>query len=80
MGESNGLKVDPAIEHWGYMRNTTHAYYRFNFRKLIPTLFTMIIIPGLIYYGMVREFVRTNFIYRSKAKGKSFFPKGIYNQ
>jgi hypothetical protein len=57
MTEGNGIKIDQAIDHWGYMRNTTHAYFRFNFKKLIPTLFTIIVLPGLIYYGMVKEFV-----------------------
>lgn len=57
MSEESGFKTDHAVDHWGYMRNSTHAYYRFNFKKLIPTLFTVVVIPGLIYYGMVKEFV-----------------------
>lgn len=53
----SGIKFDPAIEEWNYMRNATHAYYRFNARKVIPTLFTIIVIPGLMFYGMMKGFV-----------------------
>lgn len=81
MKETDGLKMDPAIEHWGYMRNTTHAYYRFNYRKLIPTLLTVIIFPGLIYYGMIRGFVSfKSHKFRSKVKWKRQLPKDTPNQ
>src|ERR1044071_1907794 len=70
MGEGNGLKFDPAIERWGYMRNTTHTYFRFNKSKLFPLITTVILIPSFIYFGIVKGFVRLEYYHRSKVKVK----------
>jgi hypothetical protein len=52
-----GLHLDPGIERWSIMRATSHAYYRFNARKIIPTFVTLVAIPGLMMYGMLQSFV-----------------------
>lgn len=52
------LKKDPAIEKWAAMREHTHFYYRFNFKKLIPTAIMLGLIPfGLVYFSL-KSFVR----------------------
>ncbi len=52
------LKKDPAIERWAAMREHTHFYYRFNFRKIIPTAVLLGGIPALLAYFSVKSFVR----------------------
>jgi len=48
------LKKDPAIERWAAMREHTHFYYRFNFRKIIPTAVMLIGIPaGIVYFSLI---------------------------
>lgn len=55
---TNELKKDPAIEKWAAMREHTHFYYRFNFRKLIPTAVLLGLIPAGIVYFTSKSFVR----------------------
>ena len=55
----SGFKKDPAIERWAAMREHTHFYYRFNFRKIIPTAVLLIGIPAGIVYFSLKSFVRT---------------------
>jgi hypothetical protein len=47
------LRKDPSIEKWAVMREHTHFYYRFNFKKIIPTFIMLGLIPtGLVYYSL----------------------------
>ena len=59
---TEALKFDPAVEHWNFMRNSTHLYYRLNRNKIIPTFITLIVVPGLMFYGMMKSYVR-NILY-----------------
>lgn len=52
------LQRDPAIEKWAAMREHTHFYYRFNFRKLIPTAIILGGVPAVIAYCSIKAFVR----------------------
>lgn len=52
------LRKDPGIERWAAMREHTHFYYRFNYKKVIPTVVMLAVIPaGLVYYSL-KSFVR----------------------
>ena len=53
-----GLRKDPAIERWAAMREHTHFYYRFNYKKIIPTAIMLIAIPAGIVYCSLKSFVR----------------------
>lgn len=52
------MEKDPAVERWAAMREHTHFYYRFNFRKLIPTAVMLGLIPAGIVYFSMKSFVR----------------------
>jgi hypothetical protein len=51
------LKKDPAIERWAAMRDHTHFYYRFNYKKIIPTAVMLGLIPAGIVYFSLASFV-----------------------
>ena len=52
------LKKDPAIERWAAMREHTHFYYRFNWKKIVPTVLLLGAIPAGILYFSFKGFVR----------------------
>lgn len=54
------LKKDPAIERWAAMREHTHFYYRFNWKKIVPTVLMLGAVPAGILYFSFKGFVRVS--------------------
>ncbi|KAI8815946.1 uncharacterized protein EV422DRAFT_572288 [Fimicolochytrium jonesii] len=50
-GKYPALLIDPAIEKWYHMKESTHAYYRFNRRTAAFGIILTLVIPGFFYWG-----------------------------
>lgn len=53
-----GLKVDPAIERWAAMRESTVRHFRITTRTVRAGILWGVVVPLMIYEGAIAEMVR----------------------
>lgn len=51
-GMAGGLRKDPAIERWAFMRDNTHLYFRLSPLTVGVGMVTLVAIPVALYYGI----------------------------
>jgi hypothetical protein len=55
---NTGVKKDPAIEVWAYMRENTTQKYKVTPRTFGYAFVGLILFPGFVYWGAARYQVR----------------------
>ncbi|KAI9205089.1 uncharacterized protein BJ171DRAFT_502976 [Polychytrium aggregatum] len=67
--------IDPAIEKWYHMKESTHAYFKFDRRTIKITLALTVLFPAVLYVGSVWNM--GNFKPRGVRRGESFWSKPV---
>jgi hypothetical protein len=57
MGGDEFIRKDPAIEQFAAMRENIHLYWRPRWRRAVPLLTTLVVIPLGLYYAICWGFV-----------------------
>ena len=57
MTKEMGVRADPAIDRWAYMRENTHLTYKMNRKNAFLGIFLLLVIPGSIMYSTLRNHV-----------------------
>jgi hypothetical protein len=51
-GKYPSLLIDPAVEKWAHMKENTPYYFQFNKKTTKAVAFYLLIVPGILYYGL----------------------------
>ena len=53
------LLLDPGIQNFEKMRNSTHFYFTINRRRFVPLFILVVAVPGSIFFLTLKSFVKS---------------------